>query len=103
VKAALALAAVSLLLLMSDRPVAAQGRTVTGTVVALDVSAGSLTIRDAAGVSWSYRAVPSSGIDLSGLRVGDRVSVTVGRPTPFNMITSADLLRKGDRVEKLRY
>jgi len=36
-------------------------------------------------------------------RPGDRVKVTIGRATPLNMITAADLLRKGDRVEKAPY
>ena len=27
----------------------------------------------------------------------------IGRATPLNMITAADLLRKGDRVEKVPY
>ncbi len=84
-------------------PAGAEGRTVIGTVSAVDAAAGTLTVTDAAGVSWSYRAERGAGIDLSDLRAGDRVAVTIARPTPFNMINAADLLRTGDRVEKTGY
>ncbi len=97
------LAAAALLLAVAVPPAAAQPRTVVGTVSAVDAAAGTLTVRDAAGVSWSYRAEHDAGIDLAGLRVGDRVAVTIARPTPLNMVTAADLLRKGDRVEKVGY
>jgi hypothetical protein len=78
----------------------AGGRTVTGTIVRIDAGAGTLTVKDAAGAAWSFKAEPDAGIDLGPFREGDRVSVTVGRATPPNMITAADRLRKGDRVEK---
>ena len=81
-------------------PLFAEGRTVKGAIVRIDASAGTFTVRDAAGASWSYRVDPDAGIDLGPLREGDRVAVTIARPTPLNMITAADLLRKGDRVEK---
>ncbi len=81
----------------------AEGRTVYGTIERISAAEGSVTIKDAAGVSWSYRADPDAGIDLSAFRAGDRVAVTIGRPTPFNMIPSADRLRKGDRMEKTGY
>jgi hypothetical protein len=82
---------------------AAEERTVEGTIVRLDPAGGVLVVRDAAGASWSYKAEPDAGIDLSGFRQGDRVKVSIGRATPLNMITAADLLRKGDRVEKVPY
>jgi hypothetical protein len=97
------LAAAILFLAAVAQPSAAGVRTVIGTVSAVDAAAGSLTVKDAAGVSWNYRAERDAGIDLADLRVGDRVAVTIARPTPLNMITSADLLRKGDRVEKTGY
>lgn len=84
-------------------PVSAEERTVTGTVVGLDPPAGSVVVRDAAGASWSYRVEADSGIDLSAFRTGDRVKVTIRRATPRNMITAADPLRKGDRLEKTPY
>jgi hypothetical protein len=62
-----------------------------------------LVVRDAAGGSWSYKVEDDAGIDLSVFRPGDRVKVTIGRATPLNMITAADLLRKGDRVEVAPY
>jgi hypothetical protein len=78
----------------------AEGRSVTGTIVRVDAYAGTFTVKDAAGAAWSYKVDPDAGIDLGAFREGDRVAVTIARPTPLNMITAADLLRKGDRVEK---
>ena len=78
-------------------------RTVVGTIVRLDPAGGVLVVRDAAGASWSYKVAADAGIDLSAFRPGDRVKVTIGRATPLNMITAADLLRKGDRIEKIPY
>ena len=82
---------------------AAEERTVVGTIVRLDPAGGELVVRDAAGASWSYKVDADAGIDLSGFRQGDRVKVSIGRATPLNMITAADRLRKGDRVEKAPY
>jgi hypothetical protein len=82
---------------------AAEERTVVGTIVRLDPAGGVLVVRDAEGASWSYKVEPDAGIDLSGFRHGNRVKVSIGRATPLNMITAADLLRKGDRVEKVPY
>lgn len=84
-------------------PAVAEERTVVGTIARLDPAAGALVVRDAAGASWSYKVEDAAGIDLSAFRPGDRVKVTIGRATPLNMITAADLLRKGDRVEKVPY
>jgi hypothetical protein len=82
---------------------AAEERTVAGTIVRIDPAGGVLIVRDAAGASWSYKVAADAGIDLSVFRPGDRVKVSIGRATPLNMITAADLLRKGDRVEKAPY
>jgi hypothetical protein len=84
-------------------PTAAEERTVVGTIVRLEPAGGVLVVRDAAGASWNYKVEADAGIDLSAFRSGDRVKVTIGRATPLNMITAADLLRKGDRVEKAPY
>jgi hypothetical protein len=84
-------------------PAVAEERTVVGTIVRLDPTGGVLVVRDAAGASWSYKVEADAGIDLSVFRPGDRVKVSIGRATPLNMITAADLLRKGDRVEKAPY
>jgi hypothetical protein len=84
-------------------PLLAEGRTVTGTIVRIDPHAGTFTVRDAAGAAWSYKVEPGAGIDLGSLREGERVAVTIARPTPLNMVTAADLLRKGDRVDKAGY
>jgi hypothetical protein len=84
-------------------PASAEERTVVGTIVRLDPAGGELVVRDAAGASWGYKVESDAGIDLSAFRRGDRVKVSIGRATPLNMITAADLLRKGDRVEKVSY
>ena len=81
----------------------AEERTVLGTIVRLDPARGVLVVRDPAGASWSYKVEADAGIDLSAFRKGDRVKVSIGRATPLNMITAADPLRKGDRVEKVPY
>ena len=82
---------------------AAEERSVVGTIARLDPAGGELVVRDPAGASWSYKVDADAGIDLYGFRQGDRVKVSIGRATPLNMITSADRLRKGDRVEKAPY
>jgi len=84
-------------------PAFAEERTVVGTIVRLDPAGGALVVRDAAGASWSYKVEADAGIELSAFRPGDRVKVSIGRATPLNMITAADRLRKGDRVEKTPY
>ena len=84
-------------------PAVAEERTVVGTIVRLDPAEDILVVRDAAGAFWSYKVEADAGIDLSAFRPGDRVKVSIGRATPLNMITAADLLRKGDRVEKVPY
>ncbi len=91
------------LLAMGSVPALAEERTVVGTVVKLDTTERTLTVKDGKGVPWNYRVDRDAGIDLGELNTGDRVSVTIGRPTPFNMITAADRLRKGDRVTKIPF
>jgi hypothetical protein len=88
---------------LSLGPAVAEERTIAGTIVRLDPAGGALVVRDAAGASWSYKVEADAGIDLSAFRPGDRVKVSIGRATPLNMTTAADLLRKGDRVEKAPY
>jgi len=99
----LPLLAVAFFLGLSLGTAVAEERTVVGTIVRLDPAGGVLVVRDAAGASWSYKVEADAGIDLSAFRPGDRVKVAIGRATPLNMITAADLLRKGDRVEKAPY
>ncbi|MGZ8447724.1 MAG: hypothetical protein ACXWWM_08100 [Candidatus Deferrimicrobiaceae bacterium] len=84
-------------------PAVAEGRAVVGTIVRLDPAGSVLVVRDAAGASWSYKVEADAAIDLSAFRPGDRVKVSIGRATPLNMITAADPLRKGDRIEKVPY
>jgi hypothetical protein len=54
-------------------------------------------------VMWNYKVDRNADIALENFREGDRVSVTIGRATPLNMITAADRLRKGDRVTKIPF
>lgn len=93
----------SFLLAIGAVPAFAEERTVVGTIVALDAANGTLTVRDGKGVPWNYKVDRDAGIDLGEFEKGDRVSVTIGRATPLNMITAADRLRKGDRVTKIPY
>jgi hypothetical protein len=93
-------AVIAALVLLAPAPAFAEGRTVTGAIVRLDAAAGTFTVKDAAGVAWSYTVDPDAGIDLGGFREGDRVTVTIARATPLNMNSAADRLRKGDRVGK---
>ncbi|UCD47112.1 MAG: hypothetical protein JSV28_10630 [Deltaproteobacteria bacterium] len=93
----------ALLLAMAAITAHAEERTVVGTIVRVDAAERTLTVKDGKGVAWNYKADQDAGISLEGLHVGDRVSVTIGRPTPFNMITAADRLRKGDRVTRIPF
>jgi hypothetical protein len=84
-------------------PANAEERTVVGTVVRRDVTDRTFTVQDGKGVRWNYKVDRDAGIALEDFKEGDRVSVTIGRPTPPNMITAADRLRKGDRVKKIPF
>ena len=91
------------LLAIGAVPVLAEERTVVGTIVGLDTANRTLTVQDGKGVKWNYIVDQDAGIDLGEFKEGDRVSVTIGRATPLNMITAADRLRKGDRVTKIPF
>lgn len=92
--AALLLAA--LLLLPACHP-RGEGKTVTGTLVRLDREERTLTIEDGMGGRWNFLVDRDAGIDLSPLREGTTIRVTIARGTPPNMISTADRIRKGDR------
>jgi len=91
------------LLALAPNPVSAEDRTVFGTIVRLDAADRTLTVQDRKGAMWNYTVDRDADIALEDLKEGDTVSVTIGRPTPLNMITAADRLRKGDRVTKIPY
>ena len=93
----------AVLLTMVAAPAAAEEKTVVGTVVRRDVADRTFTVQDGMGVMWNYKVDRDAGIALEDFQEGDRVSVTIGRPTPPNMITAADRLRKGDRVKKIPF
>ena len=93
----------SFLLATGAAPALAEERTVVGTVVKLDTMDRTLTVKDGKGVPWNYQVDRDAGIDLGEFKMGDRVTVTIGKPTPLNMITAADRLRKGDRVTKIPF
>ena len=78
-------------------------RSVTGTLVRLDREERSLTVEDGMGVRWNFLVDKDAGIDLAALRGGSKVRVTIARWTPPNMISAADRIRKGDRVEPVSY
>jgi hypothetical protein len=73
-------------------------RNVVGRIEKLDRAGGAFSIVDSLGTGWNFRVGGDAGIDLGKFRVGDRVSVTIRRATPPNMISSADVLLKGDKV-----
>jgi len=99
-RAALLLAA--LLLSFACRP-AGEEKTVTGTLVRLDREERTLTVQDGMGVRWNFRVDRDAGVDLSAVREGSRVRVSIARGTPPNMISAADRIRKGDRLEPVPY
>lgn len=90
------------LLLSACRP-GGEGRTVTGTLVRRDVEERTLTVQDGMGVRWNFRVDRDATVDLSSFREGARVRVSIARATPANMISAADRIRKGDRLEALPY
>ena len=92
-----------ILLTMVANPATAEEKTVVGTVVRQDVADRTFTVQDGKGVRWNYKVDRDAGIALEDIKEGDRVSDTIGRPTPLNMITAADRLRKGDRVKKIPF
>ncbi len=96
IRAAALLAA--LLLLPPCRPMG-QGKSVTGILVRLDREARTLTVEDGMGGRWNFRVDRDAGVDLDLLRTGSRVRVTIARGTPPNMVSAADRVRKGDRIE----
>ncbi len=78
--------------------VPAEERTVVGRISRLDLAARTFSVTDGKGTGWNFKADEGSGIELSTLKVGDRVQVTIARATPLNMMSAADVLKKGDRV-----
>jgi hypothetical protein len=92
-----------IILTMPANPATAEEKTVVGTVVRHDVADRTFTVQDGKGVMWNYKVDRDAGIALEDIKEGDRVSVTIGRPTPPNMITAADRVRKGDRVTKVPF
>lgn len=73
-------------------------RTVTGRITILDPAEGTFAVTDGTGTGWKYKVAPDAEIDLRAFKVGDRVTVTISRATPRNMMSAADLLKKGDEV-----
>jgi len=78
-------------------------KTITGILIRLDREERTLTVQDGMGVRWNFLVDQDAGIDLSGLREGSTVRVSIGRGTPPNMISAADRVRKGDRIDPVPY
>jgi len=97
------LASGAFLLAVAVVPASAEERTIVGTIVRLDAADRTLTVQDGKGAMWNYKVDGDAEISLANLKEGDRVSVTIGRATPLNMITAADRLRKGDRVTQIPF
>lgn len=81
-------------------PAGAGGRTITGTIAAVDPQAGTFSVTDESGVRWNYKVLTGVEIDLGKFRVGDHVTVSIARATPPNMMSAADYFRKGDTLVK---
>lgn len=92
-----------LLLALASSPACAEERTVFGTIIRLDAAERTLTVQDRKGAMWNFIVDRDADLLLEDLKEGDTVSVTIGRPTPLNMISAADRLRKGDRITKIPY
>ena len=95
--------ALLLALAVAMSPAAAGERTIVGTISKIDLEACAFSVTDGMGALWNYKALPEADIDLSQFEEGDRVSVSIARATPLNMMVSADYLRKGDRIVRIPY
>lgn len=82
---------------------AGEERTVSGTLVRLDVNERTLAVEDGKGAIWNFRVDEDAGIELSELVLGARVRVSIARGTPLNMMSAADRIRKGDRVDRIPF
>jgi hypothetical protein len=91
-------AAATLLILALPVGARPEERTVTGRIAILDPAAKTFTVTDGTGTGWNFKVARDAQIDLHALKVGDRVTVTISRATPRNMMSAADVLRKGDKV-----
>lgn len=89
-------------LLSSCRPIG-EAKTITGTLVRLDLEERTLTVEDGMGGRWNFLVDRDAGIELAGLRKGSGIRVTIARGTPPNMISAADRVRKGDRIEPVPF
>lgn len=81
-------------------PAGAEGRTVVGTIAAVDPQEGTFSVTDGMGVRWNYKVLSGAAIDLKEFKAGDRVTVSIARATPPNMMSAADHFRKGDTLVK---
>lgn len=82
---------------------AGEERSIRGTLVRLDVKEQTLAVEDGMGTIWNFRVDEDAGIDLSALVLGARVRVSIARATPLNMMSAADRIRKGDRVDRIPF
>ena len=89
----------SLLFFVPPNEVGAGERTVIGRITKLDPAARTFAVTDGTGTGWNYKVAADAEIDLHEFKVGDRVSVTISRATPLNMMSAADIVRKGDKVD----
>lgn len=78
--------------------VTAEERIVLGRISRLDTTARTFSVTDGMGTGWNFKVDEGSDIELSTLKVGDRIEVRIARATPLNMISAADVLKKGDKV-----
>jgi len=91
-------AAASLLFLASPIRSGAEERMITGRITTLDAAGRTLTVTDGTGTGWNFKVARDAEINLHAFKVGDRVTDTISRATPRNMMSAADVLKKGDKV-----
>jgi hypothetical protein len=89
---------VGVLLFLSSPIRSSAGEDDHRRITNLDAAGETLTVTDGTGTGWSFKVASAAEIDLNAFKAGDRVTVTISRATPRNMMSAADILKKGDKV-----
>ena len=78
----LVLVSIAALFLMSAATDASAATTVSGTIVKIDTSTGTVVVKDQNGNLWEILVPLNSGVNLSQYHVGDKVQATFEYYTP---------------------
>jgi hypothetical protein len=86
-----------------QRKISTQATTETSTFIAtivkIDAATNTVVLKDQSGKLWEFVINPTSGIDLSTYKVGDKVTATVGAvaatggPTLRARISKTELIK----------